>query len=185
MTKFIVLMRGINVGGKNKIAMAELRRRLEQQGFEAVETYIQSGNVVLRSDLDAAALGPAVETLLSQSFELDTSLIKTLVLKVEQLQAVVDEKPAGFGEQPDTYHSDVIFLMGIDPTEALPAFDPREGVDQIWPGHGVIYSQRLSALRTRSRLSRIAGFPAYKSMTIRSWSTTTKLLSLAQRDDRA
>jgi uncharacterized protein (DUF1697 family) len=75
----------------------------------------------------------------------------------------------------------VIFLMGIDATQAMEVLNPREGVDRVWPGDGVIYSQRLSALRTRSRLSRIAGTPAYRSMTIRNWNTTTKLLSLMRQ----
>ena len=54
----------------------------------------------------------------------------------------------------------------------------REGVDQAWPGAGVVYFQRLSARRTQSRMSGIAGTPEYKLMTIRSWTTTTKLLGL-------
>ena len=70
--------------------------------------------------------------------------------------------------------------MGIDATAAMEAFDPREGVDAVWPGKGVIYSQRLSAQRTKSRLSKIAVSPHYKAMTIRSWATTTKLVSLIE-----
>jgi uncharacterized protein (DUF1697 family) len=57
-------------------------------------------------------------------------------------------------------------------------FSPKDGVDRIWPGERVIYSQRLAALRVKSRLNKIIGTPAYKSMTIRSWGTTTKLLAL-------
>ena len=53
---------------------------------------------------------------------------------------------------------------------------PRPGVDEVWPGKGVIYSQRLTAQRTKSRLGKIVGTPAYRSMTIRSWATTTVLL---------
>ena len=49
MSAFVVLMRGINVGGKNKIPMAELKARLEELGLEGVATYIQSGNVILHS----------------------------------------------------------------------------------------------------------------------------------------
>jgi uncharacterized protein (DUF1697 family) len=66
--------------------------------------------------------------------------------------------------------------MGIDAADAMKVFDPRPGVDQVWPGKGVIYSQRLSAQRTKSRLNKIMGSPAYKSMTIRSWQTTLALL---------
>jgi uncharacterized protein (DUF1697 family) len=85
------------------------------------------------------------------------------------------------GEKPDTYHSDAIFLMGIDAAAAMEVFDPRPGVDTVWPGDGVIYSQRFSTERTRSRLGKIIGSPAYKSMTIRIWATTTALLDLLDR----
>ncbi len=86
----------------------------------------------------------------------------------------------GFGEQPKKYHSDAIFLIGIGATQVMPLFNPREGVDQVWSGDGVIYSQRLSAKRTRSRLNRIMAAPEYKFMTIRSWSTTTRLLAMTE-----
>jgi uncharacterized protein (DUF1697 family) len=70
--------------------------------------------------------------------------------------------------------------MDIDASEALPVFKPREGVDMVWAGDGVIYSQRLSALRTKSRLSLIMASPLYKSMTIRNWNTVTRLLKMLQ-----
>lgn len=184
MKSFVVLLRGINVGGKNKVSMAELKRCLEEQGYKNIVTYIQSGNVLLQSDLDAQTLGPKIEMTLSQNFKLDSASIKALILTRDQLQVIIDEKPQGFGEQPEIYHSDAIFLMGIDAAQAMSVFSPREGVDQIWPGNGVIYSQRLSALRTKSRLSKIVGTPAYQSMTIRNWSTTTTLLSLMQLNDK-
>jgi uncharacterized protein (DUF1697 family) len=65
----------------------------------------------------------------------------------------------------------------------MPVFNPQEGVDKIWPGDGVIYSQRLSSKRTKSRLSRIMATPEYKSMTIHSWSTTTTLLEILKKTD--
>lgn len=180
MKNLLVLLRGINVGGKNKVPMAELKRCLEEQGCQNVMTYIQSGNVLLESDLDTKLLGPKIEKMLSQNFKLDSSVIKVLALTQKQLQGVIDEKPKGFGEQPEKYHSDAIFLMGIDANEAMSVFSPREGVDRVWPDNGVIYSQRLSAQRTKSRLNRIVGTPAYQSMIIRNWNTTTRLLSLMQ-----
>jgi uncharacterized protein (DUF1697 family) len=73
--------------------------------------------------------------------------------------------------------------MGIDATEAMPVSNPREGVDTVWPGDGVIYSQRLSAQWTKSRLNKIVGTPAYQSMTIRNWNTTTKLLKILEERD--
>ncbi|HEY8134895.1 MAG TPA: hypothetical protein VIF08_02560, partial [Candidatus Limnocylindrales bacterium] len=58
---------------------------------------------------------------------------------------------------------------------------PRDGVDSVSPGPGVVYSQRLSAQRTKSRLNRIVGTPEYRSMTIRNWNTTAKLLELLRK----
>jgi len=175
---YVVLLRGINVGGKNLVPMAGLRSCLEDLGFANVTTYIASGNVILASDEPIAEIQAQIETALTKNFKLHSELIKVLVLTRNQLQAVVDKKPEGFGDQPAKYNSDAIFLMGVDAAEAMRVFDPREGVDTVWPGKGVIYSQRLSAERTKSRLNKIMASPLYKSMTIRNWNTTVKLLEL-------
>lgn len=185
MKTYVILLRGINVGGKNKVPMAELRTCLESLGFSKVATYIASGNVLLRSSLPAREIQARIEEVLPKTFRLDSKLIKVLALATDELEAVVRGRPAGFGDQPEKYHSDVIFLRGISVSEAMPVFNPREGVDKVWPGKGVVYSQRLSAERTKSRLSAIMMSPLYKSMTIRSWNTTVKLLELARGKDGA
>jgi uncharacterized protein (DUF1697 family) len=176
MTRYLVLLRGINVGGKNKVPMAPLRELLESHGHTKVSTYIASGNVILSSDQSAASIKQELEDTLPKAFKLDSELVAVLVLTRAQLQAVVRDRPKGFGDQPDTYNSDAVFLMGIDAPTAMKVFNPRPGVDEVWPGVGVIYSQRRSAQRTKSRLGKIVGTPAYKSMTIRSWATTMALL---------
>jgi uncharacterized protein (DUF1697 family) len=176
MTRYLVLLRGINVGGRNKVRMAALRELLESHGHTKVSTYIASGNVILTSDQSAAEIKRELEDALPRTFKLDSELIAVLVLTHAQLRAVVEKRPTGFGDHPETYHSDAIFLMGIDSPTAMKVFDPRPGVDEVWPRDGVIYSQRLSAERTKSRLGKIVGTPAYKSMTIRSWQTTLALL---------
>lgn len=176
---YVVLLRGINVGGKNKVPMHELRNCLGSLGFSDVSTYIASGNAILRSEQSPVQIKEQIEATLPQRFALDSALVKVLVLSADELRAVVENKPEGFGERPDLFHSDAIFLIDIDLDEALAVFSPRADVDAIWPGDGVIYSQRLSAERTKSRLGQIVGTPAYASMTIRSWATTTKLADLA------
>lgn len=178
MNTYVILIRGINVGGKNIVPMSELKQCLEGLGFDKVSTFIASGNVILQSRASAADVKARIEQALPKRFKLDSQLVKVSVLTRGQLQAVIDNKPDGFGEQPETYHSDVVFLIDIDPAQARRVFDPREGVDTVWTGDGVIYSQRLSALRTKSRLSKVMGTPAYGSMTIRTWNTATKLLEL-------
>lgn len=178
MNTYLVLLRGINVGGKNKMAMAELKVLLEELGCENVATFIQSGNVILQSKLSAKTLGENIENHLPKKFKLDSSIIKVLVLTETQIQSIVKNKPKGFGDQPNKYHSDVVFLMGVSSDDAMKVFNPREGVDKVWQGDLAIYSQRLSAKRTTSRLSKIVGTSIYKSMTIRNWNTVTKLLKL-------
>ena len=180
---YIILIRGINVGGKNKVPMADLKKCLEELGFANVSTYIASGNVILESDKHADEIRSQIEAVLPERFKLDDELIKVLVLTRHQFRAIIANKPEGFGEQPETYHSDAIFLIGIDAAEAMSVFNPREGVDTVWPGDGVIYSQRLSSQRTKSRLNRIMTTPAYKSMTIRNWNTTTRLLEMLEEMD--
>jgi uncharacterized protein (DUF1697 family) len=182
MTTYLLLLRGINVGGKNKVPMGALRELLEELGYRDVSTYIASGNVILRSDRPAAEIKRAVELALPKRFRLDSEIVAVRVLTHAELRAVVEKKPKGFGEEPGTYHSDAIFLIGIHAANAMEVFDPHPDVDRVWPGDGVVYSQRLSAQRTTSRLNKAISTPLYKSMTIRSWSTT---LALLERLDQA
>lgn len=182
MNTYVILLRGINVGGKNRMPMTQLKLFLEKLACTNVRPYIQSGNVLVQSTLDAATLCEKIEEGLPKEFKLDSSIIRVLALTHEQLETVINKRPKGFGDEPEKYHSDVIFLMGISVDEAMKAFSPREGVDKVWPGELVIYSQRLSELRTQSRLSKIVGTKPYKSMTIRNWNTTTKLLKMMEME---
>src|SRR5918998_6917549 len=98
MTTFLVLLRGINVGGKNKVPMAPLRELLVELGYHDVSTYIASGNVILRSDRPAAEIKREIEAALPKRFRLDSELIAVLVLTHAELRTVVEKKPRGFGD---------------------------------------------------------------------------------------
>ena len=179
MTHQVALLRGINVGGKNRVAMADLRAAFTEQGYDEVATYIASGNVMFNSRKAQATLEREIENLLEERYGVS---IVTVVRTHGQLRAVVGNAPKGFGG--DDHHSDVVFLKDpLTPKKALGVVELREGVDRVWPGKGVLYFARLSARRTQSKMSKIVGTPEYQQMTIRSWSTTTKLLGLL--DERA
>jgi uncharacterized protein (DUF1697 family) len=183
MSTQVILIRGINVGGKNKVSMEQLRACLESLGCTNPQTLLNSGNAVVDSALAPGELAAAIEAELPRRFRLDDELVRVLVLSEHDFRAVVTGRPAGFGDEPELYHSDAVFLIGLDVAETMPVFQPREGVDAVWPGAGVVYSRRLSAERTKSRLSKIIESPAYKAMTIRSWSTTIKLLTMLDARD--
>ena len=161
--------------------MTELKSHLEKLGYSDVLPYINSGNVIVKSTKDPAVIKNEIEQALLDNFTFDSKLIKVLVLSHSQLQAVVTNRPSGFGDRPELYYSDAIFLIDYNVEDAIKVFDPRAGIDKVWPGSGVIYSQRLSAERTKSRLGKIIGTKPYASMTIRSWNTVTKLLALIEK----
>ena len=181
MNAYVILMRGINVGGKNKIRMAELRLRLEELGLEDVATYVQSGNVVLRSDLDAASLSAKIEDMLPRRFELDSSIVRVVALDYATFKKIVAQAPEGFGTDTASYRDNVIFFADSSPTEAMPQFEAREGVDTVWQGDHAVYFRNSVPNASKSRLNRITQQPIYRSITIRNSNTTTKVLKLLER----
>lgn len=177
MDQYLALLRGINVGGKNIIKMAELKTCFETQGFKRVRTYIQSGNVLFFADEpDRDRLTDQIEKALSRTFTYDSRI----ALRSEgEMQGIVALAPEGFGGEPEAYRYDVIFLKEpLTPAEAMQSVTTREGVDRAYAGKDVLYFSRLISRASQSRLTRIIGTPVYQSMTIRNWNTTTKLLEM-------
>ena len=178
---YVALLRGINVGGKNRILMTDLVARFESAGYADVRTFIQSGNVVFRADQgERAHLTDAIERVLAVAFDYRA----TIALRDhEEMRAVVDEAPPGFGAEPDHYRYDVLFLIPPStPDEVLGALTMKDGVDAAWAGPGVVYHSRLMARASESRMSRLVSHPAYQRITIRNWNTTTRLYSMMARE---
>lgn len=180
MKSFVVLLRGINVGGKNKVPMVQLKKYLEAHGFADVVTYIQSGNMLVRSKLDAESIARKIEAILQKKFKLDSKLVKTLAIEHALYKKVVTGAPKGFGKEPGLYRYNVMFLMGIRAAEAMAQIDLREGVDMAWKGERVIYFRNTIKDASKSRLSRLTQKPLYPSITIRNWNTTRKLLAMLE-----
>jgi uncharacterized protein (DUF1697 family) len=167
------LLRGVNVGKHNRIAMADLRRVLEGVGARDVTTYLQSGNaVVTTEDPDLAG---RVERALRDEVGLS---VRVLTRTAEQLRSVVDRNPFPHKvSEPKLLH--VAFLEHpVDPavTETFPT---RQGDDEYAPGDGVLYlsySARSFDSPLNAVLSKLDGVA-----TTRNWTTVTKLLDLAER----
>ncbi len=175
--RYIALLRGINVGGKNIIKMTALRSAFERLGFDDVSTYIQSGNVVFTAQGAVSTLGKRIEGALGAEFRYESRLV---LLPEARLRTIIGAAPPGFGAEPKKFRYDVIFLMPELPApRAMKELELREGVDTAHAGRHALYFARLIARASQSRLSRITALPVYKSMTIRNWNTTTALLRMA------
>jgi uncharacterized protein (DUF1697 family) len=134
MTRYVALLRGINVGGKNLIRMPALKATFEANGFENVSTYVQSGNVLFdASDTPALQLTKRIEKMLARAFE----YVPTVVVRSrKQMRTIVDRAPKRFGSQPAKYRYDVFFLR--EPLTARAAMkhvqtNPAVDTAKRWP----------------------------------------------------
>jgi uncharacterized protein (DUF1697 family) len=179
-TQYLALLRGINVGGNNIIRMIDLKRCFEDMAFTDVTTYIQSGNVLFKSDIqDKTSLVKSIEIALSGTFNYKSRVVATTHA---HLKEVVENAPPYFGKDADAYRYDVIFLKEpLTPAEAMKRISTKQGVDSADAGNGVIYFSRLTSMAAQSYLSKIVSLPLYQNMTIRNWNTTTKLLALMEK----
>ncbi|HMI82832.1 MAG TPA: DUF1697 domain-containing protein [Polyangiaceae bacterium] len=175
--RYVALLRGINVGGKNLIKMTELKTCLEKQGFTDVSTYIQSGNVLFTTaGYRRDELTRRIEKSLTQTFNYPASVV---LRTRKQIEDIVKRAPPGYGSNSAKYRYNVIFLKEpLTASMAMKGVLTKQGVDEARAGVGVLYFSLLISKASQSQLSRIVGTPIYQSMTIRNWNTTTKLLQV-------
>jgi uncharacterized protein (DUF1697 family) len=171
------LIRGINVGGNRKLPMAELRSALGSAGYEGVSTYIQSGNVVLRSAASAGAVGRGVERVIEERFELT---VRVLVRTHDELEAVARANPYLSGAaKAETSKLHVVFLDGSPPVSSVVRLDPdRSPGDEFTVAGSEIYLHHPNGYG-RSKLT-LDWFERGLGVdgTARNWNTLIKLIEL-------
>lgn len=172
----IVLLRGINLGPRNRIAMPELRERLGAAGHEDVRTYLQSGNVVLSSGLRPPELADQVRKTIAHEFGLD---IEVIVRTRDELAEVVSLNPLGeVAVNPKRYQ--VSFLSAqLDPAE-LEKLEALAGdKERIVAVGRELYAWHPDGVARSKLWARLAGPSLGVSATARNWTTVTELLGLA------
>jgi uncharacterized protein (DUF1697 family) len=172
----IVFLRGVNVGSHNRIAMPALRELLDGAGFEDVRTYVQSGNVVLSSDLAAAEVAREFRRLIADGFGLDVDVV---VRTRDALAQVVERNPLGdVAIDPKRYQ--VSFLSEeIDDEKVRELAELAVGGEQLVAVGRELYAWHPAGV-ARSRLwARLAGRGLGVTATARNWTTVTKLLAMA------
>ncbi len=175
--RYVALLRGINVGGKTLIKMADLRACVEQLGFDDVSTYIASGNVLFATDGDANRLADTIEHAIEERFELP---VKVVVLDRPAYGRVVKAIPkAWIGD--DAVRANVAFVRpGTDAKKVVGELDPDPAIEEVKAVKGaILWATRRDALN-RSTLRKLIAGAAYKELTVRNLNTTLKLQELLQ-----
>lgn len=132
MTAWIAFLRGINVGGRKPVKMADLRNLAKGLGFEDVQTVLQSGNLLFTAGADepgpiAAKLEDAIEA--RWSFRADV-----ILRSLAELSDAIDRNPFAGRDDVDPRRLLIMFLAGVPETNAAPGVDGIEGEEMILDG---------------------------------------------------
>jgi uncharacterized protein (DUF1697 family) len=172
----IALLRGINIGSTNRIAMPALRAALTEAGFDDVRTYLQSGNVVLSSRAAPATVARKCEAAIAERFGLDIAVV---VRTRDELAQVVKRNPLGkVAKDPKRYQ--VSFLdrkLDAKVVEKLAAL--AAGGEQLVADGRELYAWHPSGVARSKLWAALAGRGLGVTATARNWTTVTKLLELA------
>jgi uncharacterized protein (DUF1697 family) len=192
MASHVALLRGINVGGRNKVPMAELREVAASLGHTGVSTYIQSGNVLFSTgETDTGQLAAALEAAISERFGLRASVV---VLSRDELARILDGNP--YRDEPNPRLVHVVFLNGELPPDVLDRIGAAQAAvaakgsrDTVQVAGQAVYLHAPDGFGTSELaqvlLSRVLGAPAKQKKqatvaTARNMATSAKLLSLCE-----
>jgi uncharacterized protein (DUF1697 family) len=174
--RYVALLRGINVGGKTLIRMAELRACVEALGLDDVSTYIASGNVLFDAEgRDAAELEGAIERAIEDRFALP---VKVVVLDRPAYARIVSAIPEAWKRDPALRANVAFARRGTDPRRAVAELAPDPAVEEVTAVDGaILWATRRDALN-RSVIRKLIGGAVYKELTIRNLNTTLRLAEL-------
>jgi uncharacterized protein (DUF1697 family) len=177
MTTYLALLRGINLGARNKISMPALRRLFEELGHEDVVTYVQSGNIVFQSRSPRAELAPTIESAISDTFGLSVPVV---LRTFSELKRVAARNP--FITDDAVFTSLHVMFLGEKPARGVvDSLDhDRSPPDEFVVRGREIYLRHPNGAG-RSKLTidyfeRKLGTTA----TARNWNTVTKVLTLME-----
>ena len=184
MTTYVILLRGINVGGKNKVPMAKLKQFAEEQGFDKVVTYIQSGNVVFTASgsADDTALADDLEKAIADELGVTCRVV---VLTSAELARTVADNP--FPGEPDPKRLHAIFLTApageaaqVHLAQVRDKLGGKIGRDEVQIVGRTVYLHTPDGFG-RSELAKALSRPRGPAEgTARNWATVTTLLAMCE-----
>lgn len=181
MEKFVALLRGINISGKNKIPMQELRLGFESLGYKEVITYLNSGNVIFSSNInDKDKISNDIYKMLENKFNLKVPIF---VIKSGELKELLDNKPDWWGTGDKNIYDNIIFI--IPPTTYKDVYEtlgePKIELEKIKEyKNNIFWSYDLKKYRKTNWWSKTASTIIRNSITIRTANTMKKVLELCR-----
>ena len=177
---YVALLRGINVGGKNKVDMKQLRTTFEDAGMSSVRTYINSGNVIFSSTIRShSRLTEILEDAIARGFGFG---VPVLVRDLKNIKTVVQALPKTWVNDA-TMKCDVMFLWeDVARPSVVRELTLKPEIEDVKYVAGALLWRVDKKNVTRSGLMKLAGTPLYKRMTIRNCNTARKLLELMTAD---
>jgi uncharacterized protein (DUF1697 family) len=174
---YVALLRGINVGGNNKVEMTRLKATFEALGLTDVKSYINSGNIIFVDSRPAKTLVPLLEAAIAEDFGF---AVKVLLRDAKNIATVAKALPKHWVNNAAT-KCDVMFLWeSYDSPKVLEQITIKPDIDEVKYVPGAILWRVDKPLVTRSGMMRIAGSELYQHMTIRNANTLRKLHNLMQ-----
>lgn len=179
MEKYITFLRGINISGKNKVPMAELKNGFEELGFDEVKTYLNSGNVIFSSiGNDIESITSQIDALMKNQFGLD---IPVFVIRKEELEDILRNAPDWWGNENKEIYDNMIFIMPpVTFAEVLGEIgEPKEGIEKIKDyKKTVFWSFSRKNYQKTNWWSKTASSNISKKLTIRTANTVRKLVAM-------
>ena len=174
MTRYALLVRGINVGGKNKVVMAQLRQELTELGLEKVETYINSGNIFFTSTAPKAQLVEKLEAF----FEIHYPFIQSFsLLSLEDYEKELRNLPDWWNHE--MARKDVLFYAeGLDVDQVIKKVNSLELVDEVlhFGKLGIFWGKLSEASYSKTAYHKyLLKMPFYRNITIRNANTFDKI----------
>ena len=175
--KYVALLRGVNVGGKAKVSMSELKSAMTIAGFSDVASYINSGNLIFTSEKsDTLKLSKEIQTMIHSYFKLDVDVV---VISRNEWIDIAKSAPDWWGHNTSRKHNLIILLKPYDIDEVMAAIGVlKADIESAEPGNGVVYQSLSLKDFGKTTSGKLASNPIYKRMTIRNYNTTIKLLTL-------
>lgn len=179
MSRYVALLRGVNVGGKNRVPKAEFQAVLESLGFRDVVVYINSGNAVFSSDTEPDA--SVVQTALKAHFGFP---IPTLIIPGEKFARIAAAIPPDWtndAPKPDKsgQKSDVLFLFDkVNSPDILEKIGYNPEIETMLYVDGAVLANITRANQSRGSLLKLMGTDLYKKVTIRNISTVKNITGI-------